>query len=325
MRASQTNTVKITIVLVVAAVAALTWVLVSLSRPTGPGSDRPNTPTGAVDLTRRISDYTSGFHEDSGYRHPARVERQAIARGVGLLLDGHRAQAQKQLSGVDFEIRTLTDSATGRRYAEVGDRTERGPAPRGWGRVYVDLGAPAHWSVQVPHPVADSRTEQLGVSVLRGARGGVMVIAGAHRRAGQGDAADVAHRTDTVFDAVCDELTGRGLPGIQVHGFADDSAPDYDVIASTGEGERARPEGQALADALRARTWRVCRAWARSCPLEGRTNVQGRKAAAEGVPFLHVEFSNTIRTSRALPQRAAEALGTVTAAWSAKPVHRPNG
>ncbi|MFF4950602.1 hypothetical protein ACWC2K_13550 [Streptomyces chattanoogensis] len=325
MRASQTNTVKITIVLVVATVAALTWLLVSLTRPTGPEPDRPNIPTRAVDLTRRISDYTSPFNEDSGYRHPTHEERQTVAQGVGLLLDGHRAQARQRLSRVDFEIRTVTDSATGRRYAEVGDRTERGPAPRGWGRVYVDLGAPAHWSVQVPHPVADARTEQLGVSVLRGPRGGVLVIAGAHRRAGDGDAADVAHRTDTVFDAVCDELTERGLPGIQVHGFADDSVPDYDVIASTGDGERARPEGQALADALRARTWHVCRAWARSCPLEGRTNVQGRKAAAEGVPFLHVEFSNTIRTSPALPRRAAEALGTVTATWSAQPVHRPRG
>ena len=227
-----------------------------------------------------------------------------------------------QLSGVDFEIRTVTDRATGRRYAEVGDGTENGPAPRGWGRVYIGLGSPSHWSVQVPHPAADAHTEEVGVNVLRGSHGGILVIAGAHRRAGRGNAADVAHRTDSVFDAVCDELADRGIPGIQVHGFADDSAPGYDVIASTGDGETARPEGRALADALLARTFHVCRAWARPCPLEGRSNVQGRRAATEDVPFLHVEFSNTIRTSPALPQRAAEALTTVTAAWSAKPVHR---
>ncbi|MGW2563604.1 hypothetical protein ACWCXB_31145 [Streptomyces sp. NPDC001514] len=285
--------------------------------------------TGAVDLERRIAEYTSRFGEDSGYRRPSRDDRRTVAQGVGLLLDGHRERARQQLSAVDFEIRTVTDSATGRRYAEIADRAEDAPSPRGWGRVYVDLDTPARWSVQVPHPVADQRTEQLGVSVLRGSRGGVMVVAGAHRRAGRADVADVAHRTDSVFDAVCDELAERGLPGVQLHGFADDSAPGYDVIASTGDDEPARPEGralaEALAEALREGGFDVCRAWARSCPLEGRSNVQGRKAAEEGVPFLHIEFSNAVRTSREQAVRAAEAVTAVTAAWSTDPAGRRTG
>ncbi|MFD7444675.1 hypothetical protein [Streptomyces sp. NPDC059909] len=325
MTTNRAKTIATATTTIIVAAVLLTGLLMIVTRSTGSpestGSDdgQAHGATEAVDLERRIAEYTSRFGEDSGYRRPPRDARRAVAQGVGLLLDGRRDQAQEQLSDVDFEIRTVTDSATGRRYAEIADRTEDAPSPRGWGRVYVDLDTPARWSVQVPHPVADQHTERLGVSVLRGSRGGVMVIAGAHRRAGREDVADVAHRTDSVFDAVCDELAERGLPGVQLHGFADESAPDHDVIASTGNGELARPEGRALADALRTRDFDVCRAWARSCPLEGKTNVQGRKAAEEGVPFLHIEFSNAVRTSRAQAARAAEAVGAVTAAWSTEP------
>ncbi|MEW2318359.1 hypothetical protein [Streptomyces bauhiniae] len=106
-----------------------------------------------------------------------------------------------------------------------------------------------------PHPVADQRTEQLAVGVLRDAPGGVLVIAGARRKAGDGDSADVAHRRDTVFHAVCAELARRGTPGVQLHGFAASSAPDYDSLAATSAGE------------------------------------EGRIADARHVPFPHVEFA----------------------------------
>ncbi|WP_338673664.1 hypothetical protein V1460_11605 [Streptomyces sp. SCSIO 30461] len=239
-----------------------------------------------------------------------------MAEGVALLVDGQRSRAEQRLSDVDFTIRTITDGSAGRQYAEIADRSEDARSPRGWGRVYVDLSAPLRWSVQVPHPLADRRTELLGVNVLRGAPGGVLVIAGAHRAAGKGDAADVAHRTDSVFDAICDELAERGMPAVQLHGFANDSAPEHDAIASTGSGDLARAEGRVLADALRDRGFAVCRAWTRDCPLEGRSNVQGRKAEREDAPFLHVEFSNSVRTSPSRAARAAEALRAVTGTWA---------
>ncbi|MET7516072.1 hypothetical protein ABZS88_21865 [Streptomyces sp. NPDC005480] len=279
----------------------------------GPGA-RPGGRTD-VDLLTRITDYTARFGPGTGYRPPTRTERRTAASGLKLLLDGRADQAGERLSRIDLALGTVTDSATGRRYAEISDRTEEGRAPRGWGRVYVETGSPARWSVQVPHPVADRNTERLGVGVLRGGHGGMLVIAGAHRKAGVGDAADVAHRRDTVFDAFCDELAERGLPGMQIHGFADDSAPGRDVIASTGRGREGRADGRLLADALGARDFDVCRAWARSCPLEGHTNVQGTKAAAEHVPFLHVEFAGALRTDDRRTARAVDAMARLTTAW----------
>ncbi|MFB7708865.1 hypothetical protein [Streptomyces sp. NPDC056105] len=278
-----------------------------------PGA-RPGGRTG-VDLLARITDYTARFTSGTGYRPPTRTERRTAASGLKLLLDGRADQAGERLSSIDLSLDTVTDSATGRRYAEISDRTEEGRAPRGWGRVYVEIDSPARWSVQVPHPVADRNTERLAVGVLRGGHGGALVIAGAHRKAGVGDAADVAHRRDTIFDAFCDELAERRLPGMQIHGFADDSAPGRDVIASTGRGSVGRPDGRLLADELSARDFDVCRAWVRSCPLEGHTNVQGAKAAAEHVPFLHVEFAGALRTDDRRTARAVAAMARLTAAW----------
>ncbi|MBW5423808.1 hypothetical protein GKQ77_19950 [Streptomyces sp. BG9H] len=306
--------------------AAVTVCVLSLAQCSGDSSDRGRTPSREhreppsatappPGLEREITAYTAAFDEDSGYRRPSRTDRKTVAAGVGLLLDGRRDEAERRLSDVDFAIRTVTDEATGRRYAEIADRAESGSAPRGWGRVYVDLDSPVRWSAQVPHPVADRHTERLGAQLLSRAPGGVLIVAGAHRKAGRGDQADVAHRRDSVFHAVCDELVRRGLPGVQLHGMAEDSAPDHDVVASTGRGREAVTEGRALADDLKRRGYDVCRAWARSCPLAGRTNVQGRAATARDVPFLHVEFGPRLREDRDHAGEAVAALADVTRTW----------
>lgn len=308
---------KITILTTVLVMALLAGgvTIATLSRqPHAPAA--PKGPEIRADLERHVTSFTSAFGPHGGYRPPARDERRAVADGVGLLLDGRREEAARRLSSVGYGMLTLTDRATGRRYAEIAESDGSGAGTgRGWGRVYIDLDSPPRWSVQVPHPVADHDTERLGVAVLRGAPGGVLVLAGAHRRAGRGDEADVAHRVDTVFHAVCGELVDRGMPGIQVHGFADDSAPAYDAIVSTGRGEDGREEARGLARELRDGGLEVCRAWARRCPLEGRSNRQGRRAAAEEVPFLHLEFSRSVRDDEERRTRTAEAVAATAADW----------
>ncbi|WP_327263760.1 hypothetical protein OG444_21750 [Streptomyces sp. NBC_01232] len=240
-----------------------------------------------------------------------------------------------RLAEVDYRIDVFTDAAGGRRFAEVSDGAGRsGSATRGWGRVYVALGASPRWSVQVPHPVADQGTERLGARVLRGAPGGVMVMAGAHRTAGagagpgeggagdeadDGDAggpADMAHRTDSVFHAVITELARRGLPGVQLHGFADDSIPGTGSVVSTGRGSLAVEDAERLAGKLAGQGVEVCRAWSDTCRLAGRTNEQGRLAAEHGTRFLHVELSRTTRSGSRRLDETARAITYVTERWS---------
>lgn len=322
MRVPRSRAITIATLLLVAAVLAggLT-VLLRASGGDGRDNGRP-APTGdaQIDLAREVADYTSRFAPGRGYLPPGRADREDIAAAVGLLLDGHRAQAEQRLSQRDFTVRTVVDRPSGHRYTEVADRTDSAVTPRGWGRVYLDLDHRPSWSVQVPHPGFDLGTEQLGVRVLRGSPGGVLVIAGAHRKAGVGNSADVAHREDTVFHAICAELARRGMPGIQLHGFAASAVPGYDVVASTGAGSAGRQDGRDLADALGGQGFRVCRAWVRSCPLEGLTNVQGQVADADHVPFLHVEFSPGVRAGGRPAERAAAAIAKITGDWASKPV-----
>ncbi|MFD8980779.1 hypothetical protein [Streptomyces sp. NPDC059564] len=246
---------------------------------------------------------------------------------------------------MDYRLDTFTDGPGGRRFAEVSDAAARpGSANRGWGRVYVDLGGPPRWSVQVPHPIADQDTERLGAEVLRGAPGGVMVLAGAHRKAGSGagmdadsgtggggeeegdaaasgsaaaakDPADMAHRTDSVFHAVVAELTRRGLPGIQLHGFADSSAT-AGAIVSTGAGTAAAADAERLAGQLRDRGITPCRAWTDACRLAGRGNEQGRLAAERGTRFLHLELARSVRADPLRTAETARAVTYVTTRWA---------
>ncbi|MFF1417960.1 hypothetical protein [Streptomyces sp. NPDC058280] len=309
-------------------------------------SSAPATDAGVrVDLERRIADFTTDMVATARYAPPDRTERETVAEGVALYVDGRHEAAVRKLAEVDFGVRILTDTADGsgtatdvdgakgngtkadgsgrdrtdgngtrgRRFAEIADRAAE--ARRGWGRVYVALDAPAGFSVQVPHPVADAYSDTLGVGVLRGAPGGVLVIAGTHRTAGEGDAADVAHRRDTVFHAVCAELVTRRMPGIQVHGFADGTSPAHDLIVSTGAGAEGRPQAVTLARALADDGFAVCRAWSGRCPLAGRTNKQGLLATAEGVPFLHVEVSRTVRADPSRSRGAIAAMTTAVGGW----------
>ncbi|MFD6227184.1 hypothetical protein ACFWFZ_09915 [Streptomyces sp. NPDC060232] len=291
-----------------------------------------------IDLLDRVTRFAGEFGVTGGYRTPTQTEKAIIVEGVSDLFDGNVDMARSRLAEVDYRLDTFTDTAGGRRFAEVSDAAGRsGSAHRGWGRVYVDLGAPPRWSVQVPHPVADQGTERLGARVLRGAPGGVMVMAGAHRTAGsaagsgaaeaegagdeaddgdEGNPADMAHRTDSVFHAVVAELTRRGLPGIQLHGFADDSVPGSDWVVSTGAGSRAVQDAERLADKLAGQDVAVCRAWSATCKLSGRTNEQGRLAARHGTRFLHVELSRTVRSGSRRMDEAAQAITYVTTRWS---------
>lgn len=317
----RSSTVKITITasLLVGALIVAAVVIVTPLWDRHSGSPSPPAAGSGteLDLGRRIADFAKDTVADAGFRPPNRAERETVASGVALYLDGRRGEAERRLAEVDFGVRILRDSERGRRFAEIADRA--GEDTRGWGRVYIPLDGPARFSVQVPHPVADAYSETLGAGVLRTTPGGVLVIAGAHRTAGEGNAADMAHRTDTVFHAVCAELVARRLPGIQIHGFADTTSPSHEAVVSTGAGDQARPQAITLARALKTAGFRVCRAWTANCPLAGRTNKQGRLAADAEVPFIHVEFSRTVRTDPARTRDAVEAMSAAVADWHTTP------
>jgi hypothetical protein len=269
-----------------------------------------------VDLARRIGDYVAPFGARRSYRQPTEAERGTLAEGVALLAAGNTGAARAELARVGYTVTTLRDEVTGRGVLEVADASPDREAQRGWGRVYVDLdqhagywkpGTVRHWTLQVPHPVYDMATEQVAAAVFRDAPGGIMVVAGAHR-----SLADPAHDPTTVFAAVIDRLA---LPGLQVHGFAAESLPDYEAIPTPGDGP-VTAQVRTLADTLDAAGIPACRVWERACgDLGGTLNVEGRFAAAHGLPFVHLELAPDERTDPAARDRLATVLAAFIRTW----------
>ncbi|MFD3626634.1 hypothetical protein [Streptomyces sp. NPDC058698] len=297
---------------------ALLGVLLTLtgcqSTPESPAKPSQPTARELVDLRGRVLSYTDGLSPDGPYSPPDEEQREQLARGVGHLLEGDARGAERLLAPIGLGVTRLTDTASGRRYDEVA-ATGQGESTR-WGRLYVTADSRLRWNTQVPHPVADRNTEALGVRLLEDTPGGALVLAGAHRRAGREDAADVAHREDSAFHVIVLELQKRGVPGVQLHGFSESTTDRYDAILSTGAAESAPGEVAALADRMETDGLRVCRGWSARCPLEGTRNVQGRAAQREHATFLHLELAPTARGDGHDADEAADAVSGLLADWA---------
>ncbi|MEU3545915.1 hypothetical protein [Streptomyces longwoodensis] len=272
-----------------------------------------------VDLSSRVLSYTATFRPDAPYTPPDGEQREQLARAVGRLLTGDARTAEHLLAPIGLKVTRLTDTPSGRRYDEIAATGDGDSAH--WGRLYLNADSRVRWSAQVPHPVSDRGTERLGLRLLEDNTGGALVLAGAHRRAGRTDAADVAHREDSAFHAIVVELQKRGVPGVQLHGFAEEQGEDdeddrYDAVLSTGAVQSAPAEVVALADRFEAEGLRVCRGWSARCRLEGRTNVQGKAAQRQHVTFVHLELAPSARGTGRDADRAADGLAGLLTAWA---------
>lgn len=250
--------------------------------PDGTG-DRDDTP-----LADRVRQFARTLREDDPYRPPDENEQHRFAAAMTRL----GSTGADELHSLGMVVRRGTDERTGRPYALV---TEAPGRERGWGLYAVDLSRPARVAVQVPHPVNDLHTDEIGVELFRRVPGAVLAVAGTHRRTANG-AGDMAHNTDSMFHALAGEQARQRLPQVQLHGFDDRSLPASDVVLSAGAG-RPGDQIERLADAVPANL-RVCRAWRSDCgALEGTKNVQGVTAAAHTAAFLHVEINRAVRNN----------------------------
>lgn len=224
--------------------------------------------------------------DGGAYRVPEEAEADAVADAVLALLDGRPLEAERLLRPLDLAVRTLSD---GRQVVEA----QEVPDDRGWGLVAVRPGG-REVVVEVPHPRADLGTERLGAEIAVRADAAVLLVAGARRERADG-AADVARVAGSVFDAVHAALAARGLPALQLHGYADDSLPGHDAVVSPGAGQ-AGPLHDRVARALRRQGLDVCRPDGGPCErLSGRGNVQGAASARTGTPFVHLELGRSVR------------------------------
>ncbi|GGK34190.1 hypothetical protein GCM10010124_28490 [Pilimelia terevasa] len=276
-----------------------------------PGAERPSVlAADAVAPEEVVAVLTSGLTAEGPYREPgaaaARRAGDAFARALA-------AGTPPDLGALDYETRPYRDPA-GPPYALTApDPADRRGLPfllaYGQGRPAV--------LVEAPHPRADRHSERIAARLAAATPRSYLLVAGAHRDAADGRA-DVAHRPESLFHALAARAAAAGVPQVQVHGYADDSLPGYDAVVSTGATDRLGGPAR-VADALARAGWRVCRAWQRRCgDLEGRTNAQGRAAAAAGAAFVHLELSRGVREDPAGVDRLVAAVGPLLDS-----LHRP--
>jgi hypothetical protein len=259
-------------------------------------------------LDDSITDLTHRLRPGQPYRAVTETEAHQAITAVGQLIDGDLDSAKSDFGKLGFSVSSLHDAPSRRDYVRAAAEPD---SDRAWGMLVIESGAgPPEVLIEVPHPRADLETEQIGLALMRAVPGSALLVAGAHRRAAKG-AADVAHRTDSLFAALADDLAQRGSYQLQLHGFADDSMRGKDAVISTGAADVDRTSKR-LAEALDDADLRVCRAWSRKCrELEGKQNVQGNAAARRGLPFLHLELNNATRTDPTKRSAVVAALAGV--------------
>jgi hypothetical protein len=107
----------------------------------------------------------------------------------------------------------------------------------------------ARVAVLAPHSKSDLHSEVIGARVFAYSRARVFCQSTVHRdiAAADGSGADMAHRTDTFFQAATDAIDGVWTGGLtlEVHGFALSSYPGLDgstdAVLSDGKGGTATP------------------------------------------------------------------------------------
>jgi hypothetical protein len=255
-------------------------------------------------LAGLVDRFTATLRSSGPYRAPDEAERAAADVLAAAIAGGHDVGPHAAALG-------FTTTGVAGRVALVADAR----SPRAWGLIVLPRAVPA-LIVEVPHPAADLRTEQIGVGIVERVDDALYLQAGAHRHAGApADArrradcpADVAHRPDSVFARIAAGLVARrGLPQVQLHGFADREGVDAVVSPGAAAGSVVLEETVAR---MTAAGERVRRGGEPGCEdLSGTRNVQGRDAARHGTVFVHVELSRSVRRSARRRDQVAEAVG----------------
>ncbi|GAA4772278.1 hypothetical protein GCM10023200_00750 [Actinomycetospora chlora] len=257
------------------------------------------------EVTTRVVDLAAAMRRRGPYRVPAPAE-VAVARELAEALAGGDGEAARAV-GVRLGLEA---TAFGEDLLLASDPT----GERAWLVVVARPGTAPDAVVEVPHPNADLDTERIGLAVQERRARTLYLQAGAHRLAGapswvreRADCpADVSSRRDAPFSRVAAVLAARGLPQVQLHGFADRDG--LDVVLSPGAA-RGGPLLAAVRQRLVAAGERVATEPDPRCDdLLGRLNVQGRAADRAGSAFVHLELSRSLRRDAVRRDAVAEAL-----------------
>lgn len=256
-----------------------------------------------VDPGVTVTSVAVGVSPNQPYTAPTAGERVDACNGVARLAIGDLAGATTLLGRLGFTVTTDVDPATGRRYATAVSETA---TARAWGLYVADLSHLLGLCIAVPHPKSDTHCEQLALRLWQAVPGSMLAMAAVHRNASSGEA-DHSQNTASVFHHLWTAVLGpRGVPQVQIHGFADATATEQ-VVVSTGAGP-ATPAAVRIADEIAATGLVTTRNWdgTANTNLDAITNQQGIAANTDSWIWVHVELNRTVRDTTTLWQPAID-------------------
>jgi hypothetical protein len=246
---------------------------------------------------------------------PTAEEARQFVAGVRAARDGDPQRAADLVDPLDYGVRTVVDSITGRRLYLFEERRSDDGWPHGWGLYAIAAGSSRPLIVEVSHPLYDINTAPVGVQAFRRGDAGGLLVAGTHRYANDDGSSDVAHDDRTMFAAVNRALVSRRETVLQPHGFSDSGTGsdagdlgDSDVVVSAGTAPPP-PAVRAVTAALRRKGFAVCEYDGRRCAdLGATTNVEGRWCREVGATFVHLELDRDVRDDRSRRTLAARTV-----------------
>lgn len=186
------------------------------------------------------------------------------------------------------------------------------PISRGWGTYIYNPGYVHNSAIQVPHPLFDMDTPEMGVKLFKALQSRWLILAGTHRYANEGGEADMAHNEKAVFQTAHKMSQAEWVP--QLHGFNDQN-PVYDdypeIIISNGTTTPHEVQFN-LQQSLQDRSFTVGVYNEENqndlSRLAATQNVQGRYSRNFDDKFIHLEFANPLRTQSDLTDQVVLGL-----------------
>jgi len=245
---------------------------------------------------------------DGTYNIPTAAQADDMGAAFGKIMAGDLAGAAALVNPYAHDVVKFTDTDVARDYVMIRER----PSPtRFWGFYVWSLAtAPTGMCVEAPHTKADIHTHTQGAALFVKANARAYLMSTTHRNsvtttdAGGNKASDLANYTGNnpfqSVHAVAVQAPADVDPdayAMQIHGFADATDPDYDIILSEGQASPSQ-RTQDLAADLRTGpgAFRV-RVYDGTGVLSATPNVQGQQSRPLGVYWLHVEQNTTLRNS----------------------------
>jgi hypothetical protein len=242
--------------------------------------------------------------DSNAFVDPSPADVAQMVSATCAALAGSLEEAAARLDSLGYDLVPYQDTSAGGSHLML---RERAPYARCWGLYVLRLAPSAqHAVVEVPHPIWDVFTPEMGLEAYQRLGARAFLLAGAHRYANGKNSpiSDLARNDHSVFQGLHEALTDPDCQVLQYHGFDIQVRPEYPNVVLSNGSAQPQPEHFRLKAAMEARGESVGiydgLQWS---ALAATGNPQARYTRSIGGRFYHLEHRYAIRKQP--PRRSA--------------------